>query len=122
VTVQGVLEVKCDQTEYEALQTQQEEMSAGTTDERQSLVTPNQSIKATTGSSSNHENVTVIQLTRHQRHGTPLPQAAMGMDGLRNLLIAINCRWRSNDQFGGGRGRLEVLCQTFRPRQPQRWQ
>jgi predicted aspartyl protease len=92
-TVQGALEVKCDKTEYEALQTQQEEVTAGT-NEGQSLWTPNQPINghATTGRSSNHEGVTVIQLTptRHRPHDTPLQQAVIGMDGLRKLHLHLN--------------------------------
>ena len=75
-------------------QTQQEEMTAGT-NEGQVFMTPNQPINshATTGSSSNYEGVTVIQLspTRHRPHDAPLQQAVIGIDGLRKLHLHLNC-------------------------------
>lgn len=94
-TIEAYLDVKCDKNEYDhLLQTQQEELTAGT-NEGQVLMTPNQPINshATTGSSSNYEGVTVIQLspTRHRPHDAPLQQAVIGIDGLRKLHLHLNC-------------------------------
>lgn len=95
-TIEAYLDVKCDKNEYDRLlQTQQEEMTAGT-DEGQVLMTPNQPINnhATTGSSSNNKGVTVIQLspTHHRPHNAPLQQAVIGIDGLRKLHLHLNCQ------------------------------
>lgn len=94
-TIEAYLDVKCDKNEHDRLlQTQQEEMTAGT-DEGQVLMTPNQPINthATTGSSSNSEGITVIQLspTHHRPQNAPLQQAVIGIDGLRKLHLHLNC-------------------------------
>ena len=96
-TIEAYLDVKCDKNEYDhLLQIQQEEMEMTTeTDEGQVLMTPNQPMNshATTGSSSNNEGITVIQLspTRHRPHDAPLQQAVIGIDGLRKLHMHLNC-------------------------------
>lgn len=90
-TVQGALDVNCDKNEYDALQSEEEEESAGANNEQHNLVTPiNLSMamlrQVAPGIMSDH-----LSPTRHRPHDSPLQQAVIGMDGSRKLHLHPNC-------------------------------
>lgn len=79
--------------ECEALQAEQEEMTAHTRTNSFLTLLDQPIIVLPTASSTNHQNITMIQLTptRHQPNDFPLQQAMIGMDGLWKLHLHLNC-------------------------------